>query len=319
MGLMFVIFLYGSIFDNENRDLLFRRSASFVVFMSIFAFMFVKIDSEMLQSFKLAVIIWSLGEALMTIFTFISIDGNNQGFYAKGILGSQRIGFIYMMGLWTLVSFKTQIKILKIIKFIALYVILVGIFITYSRSSIAGLVISSGLYFGYQLVYLVKSNASIKKALQKYFIKICYFVLMLFLVYIFFHGAVNFYTKTIFRLVLSTQSEILNDESLSLYTSATLKTNEIQQIQNEIQKLKSPNQEILQSDLIKLSELEKKAQELESSYHKDLEIEFKKNEIQQIQNEIQKLKSSNQEILQSDLIKLPGSDNSSQELERINQ
>jgi len=215
-----LIFLYGIVFEVENHHLFLRRSASFLIFMSVFALMLVKLDSDMVQSFKLALILWSLTESYNVIYEFISIDANSLGFYAKGILGSQRIGFIYLMGFWALATLKVQNNLVKIVKFVSLYIILVGLFMTYSRSSMAGLAISIGVYYLYLLIYLFKSTLSFKQALSKFLVKSIYLIVLILSVHIFFYGATNFYGKTIFKLLFASQSEIYVDDTLSRYTSA---------------------------------------------------------------------------------------------------
>ena len=62
MAMLSLIFLVGSIVQVEHYDLILRRSASFFVFMSIFAFMFVRMDSDMIRAFKFAIILFSLYE-----------------------------------------------------------------------------------------------------------------------------------------------------------------------------------------------------------------------------------------------------------------
>ena len=100
MGILSFIFLFGSILQVEQYDLILRRSASFLVFMSIFAFMFVRIDLDMIQAFKIAIISFTLYESSLVLLKFISINGNDIGYYAKGALGSQRIGFVYLIPFW---------------------------------------------------------------------------------------------------------------------------------------------------------------------------------------------------------------------------
>ena len=239
IALLSIIFLFGFLSESNNQEF-FRRSASFVLFMSVFTLVFVKLDSDMLQSFKLAIILWAFVDASARIIEFIQIDGNAVGFYAKGILGSQRIGFVYLMGLWITATLSIQNNVFKIAKFIVLFILLTGIFITYSRSSIFGLAMSTAVYFIYYSIILFKYSSSIKTALIKIFVKVAYFFTLLILIFVFFHGSTNYYLQTIFKFVISTQLELLEDDELSLYTSEKNKT----QLQIETQ-IEQPKYQLL--------------------------------------------------------------------------
>jgi hypothetical protein len=220
MLMLSLIFLYGLIFQVDSQDLFLRRSASFLVFMSVFALMFAKLDIDMLHSFKFAIILWALIDSSGRIIQFILIDGNNIGFYAKGIIGTQRIGFVYLMAFWLMAMLKIQNNSFKIIKFIALYVLLAGVFITYSRSSFVGYSATSVAYFLYIIAYLLKYSSSIKTAIKKIFIKVFYKIILLMLVVVSFNGPMYFYGQTIFKFVVSTQAKLNSDLELSKYTSA---------------------------------------------------------------------------------------------------
>ena len=234
MIMLSLIFLYGLIFQVDSQDLFLRRSASFLVFMSVFALMFAKLDLDMLHSFKFAIILWALIDSSGRIIQFILIDGNNIGFYAKGIIGTQRIGFVYLMAFWLVAILKIQNNSFKIIKFIALYVLLAGIFITYSRSSFVGYSATSVAYFLYIIVSLLKYSSSIKAAIKKIFIKVFYKIILLMFVVVSFNGPMYFYGQTIFKFIVSTQAKLNLDLELAKYTSEINATTDLELLLSEI-------------------------------------------------------------------------------------
>ena len=216
MAILGLIFLVGAINQIDQHDLILRRSASFVIFISIFAFMFVRIDSDMIRAFKLTIVLFTLYESSLVLFEFISIDGNSIGYYAKGILGSQRIGFIYIIAFWLIAMFKTKNKALKVAKFFVLYLALIGILLTYSRSAVVGLFGSLVFYFLYILINTYKDTGSITTSLLKLSSKVLYLTLLLSLFLLFFKGPVLFYMNKIYYYVVNSypvKSNSPNDDN----------------------------------------------------------------------------------------------------------
>ena len=227
MVILGLIFLVGSISQVDQYDLILRRSASFVIFMSIFAFMFVRLDLDMIRAFKLVIVLYTLYESSLVITKFINIDGNNIGYYAKGALGSQRIGFIYIMGFWLIALLKTPHKAFRVAKFFALYLALCAILLTYSRSCVVGLIGSTITYFIYILINTYMDSRSISATVLKFSSKALYLFMLLALFAIFFKGPVNFYTSKIFTYIVMTFSEELSPSmKIDLNSKlAKLKTN----------------------------------------------------------------------------------------------
>ena len=203
IAILSFIYLYGAISQVEQYDLILRRSASFLVFMSVFSFMFVKIDSDMIQSFMVALIIFSLYEACKVIIVYISIDGNNIGGYAKGLVGTQRIAFVYLMAFWLIIMANPQTYMLKFFKFLAAYMVITAIFLTFSRSSILGLLVSFGAYFLHIVIISFKNKQTIISASLKVFSKTFYIMILIVLVAVFFDGPVKYYLKTMVGPVVS--------------------------------------------------------------------------------------------------------------------
>jgi hypothetical protein len=256
MAMLSLIFLVGSIAQVEHYDVILRRSASFLVFMSVFTFMFVRMDSDMIRAFKFAVVLWTFSETFVTTLEYISIDGNNLAHYAKGLLGSQRTGFIYLVGFWIIILFKTQNSALKIVKFLAAYVVLAGLFLTYSRSSILGLIGSSGVYFIYLVITSFKNSKSNTTFIKKVFSKLFYLIMLFALVVAFFPGPVDYYSSTIINPIISTEvryAEIEYSEASNRITIASEKEemDNIENIDNIDSITKSKELEISEQNLSK--------------------------------------------------------------------
>jgi hypothetical protein len=222
MILLTVIFLVGSITQAEQYDFLFRRSASFIVFMAIFALMFIKIDLKMINAFKNAIVIWSLLDGLIAIIEYITLDGNSSGVYGKGIFGTQRVGFVYLMGFWIVTIKNPSTIILKATKFIVAYIIIVGLFLTYTRTSILGFSASTGAYFLYIVINNYKKNLPSTVSFKKIFYKFSFIFMQLILVALIFSGSVKYYSNAIFGYIFSTYDEYVENDELNLYTSWTV-------------------------------------------------------------------------------------------------
>ena len=116
-----------------------RRLISFILFMSIFSFLFIKIDNKMIKAFKYAIIIISFIFSLITLYKFITLGASDLGFDAKGEVGSQRYGFVYVFALWLLFFEKEMFNFLKLG---LILIIVVGLLLTFSRSGIVAMIVS---------------------------------------------------------------------------------------------------------------------------------------------------------------------------------
>jgi hypothetical protein len=67
-----------------------RRLISFIIFMSMFSYIFIRIDSTMVASFKSAVIAISIFFLLVSLYKYFFFGGHVLGFAAKDAIGSQR-------------------------------------------------------------------------------------------------------------------------------------------------------------------------------------------------------------------------------------
>lgn len=120
--------------------------------MSLFSYCFIGIDSEMMASFKSAVIMIALYFSITTIFRYVSLGGAELGFSAKGAVGSQRFGFVYIMAIWLLYHSRISLTVRNIF----LAVVSIGLLLTFSRSGIVTLIGSGGLFAGYNILKWIK-------------------------------------------------------------------------------------------------------------------------------------------------------------------
>lgn len=123
-----------------------RRLISFILFMSLFTFFFVKIDEEMYQAFKYAIILVSFIYSMNSIYLYF-VNGGSAFVYSKihPIVQSQRYGFILLFAFWLTIFEKTKTSGGLFIKLLIIFTIFNGLGFTFSRSSVAGLLVSTAL------------------------------------------------------------------------------------------------------------------------------------------------------------------------------
>jgi hypothetical protein len=97
-----IVFVLAAVFQYELHGEALRRVASFLVFMSIFSVIFMRLEPEHVEAFKAALVMVSLLMSVASVFLFLSLGGSALGFEAKDLVGTQRYGFIYIMALWVL-------------------------------------------------------------------------------------------------------------------------------------------------------------------------------------------------------------------------
>src|SRR2546425_8156720 len=100
MALFTLVFIVAALYqlDYVGDDV--RRFVSFLIFMSVFSYMFLEVDRDMVAAFRAAVVIISLLLSVTAIFRFAVLGASSLGFEAKDLLGSQRFGFIYVLAIW---------------------------------------------------------------------------------------------------------------------------------------------------------------------------------------------------------------------------
>ena len=119
-----------------------RRFVSFLLFLSMFSFCFVRITRTHVESFKLAVVIAAIFFSLLALLQFASLGDMANSFESKDIVGSQRYGFVYVLAFWILWHERTFIN-LRAIRLALLLVLIIGVLLTFSRASVVSFACSA--------------------------------------------------------------------------------------------------------------------------------------------------------------------------------
>ena len=142
-----IIFLISLLYHHEYITFFWRRFGSFLIFMSIFSFCFIKINDEMIMSFKVALILTSAMYSLISIFAFFDVQLSGHSFEIKNTVGGNRYGFVLLAAFWVLLVDFTKLNMNKILKVLVFILIILGVALTFSRSAIVALFVSGSLYF----------------------------------------------------------------------------------------------------------------------------------------------------------------------------
>lgn len=154
--LIFALFFFLNAFLQINYwEFTIRKIISFLLFFSVFCLAFFDITKDMERSFLFSIVLVSLFFSLRSIYYVIQLDLNSIGFSAKGEVGSQRFGFIYLMAFWIVYFYKPTKIYFSWLKVMLIGILLLGIFLTFSRSSIIGLIFSMLIYMFF---YMKLSN-----------------------------------------------------------------------------------------------------------------------------------------------------------------
>lgn len=170
-----LIFALAFLYQDNFYQYAYRRLISFFLFMSIFLYCFIEYNNNLLQSFKYAIVQFSV---LCTIYMFYLFylfqTGYVEGVDLKDFVGTQRIGFIFVFAFWIACSLSYEKHGLRKYMFMLFVIIIsIGILLTFSRSSIVAL--SSSL-----LIFLVDSILRKKVTISK----IVTFLKLLFLIFV---------------------------------------------------------------------------------------------------------------------------------------
>jgi O-Antigen ligase len=135
-----LVFFVATLYQVDQFALSGRRFASFVVFMSMFAYAFITIDERMVAAFKTALVVSSAYLSLVSAYTLLVASATAiVGFEAKNMVGSQRFGFIYLIAFWLAYLDPAIKRSLGSFRYPVLLVLLGGLMLTFSRSSIVSL------------------------------------------------------------------------------------------------------------------------------------------------------------------------------------
>ncbi len=181
-----VFFLYIFIFfvsvltQMELSQFYVRKFASFFIFMTIFSYFFISIDTDQIRAFKISIVLSSLFMLAPSVYGFFSAGASSFGFEAKGLFGSQRYGFIYIMAFWIVYLYRPiKMPWALLLKYVVLMLIIVGILLTFSRSSVTSWFVSLIAYIIYKSVFSKKAfTEKIKWFLVFIFTFFCVYILV---------------------------------------------------------------------------------------------------------------------------------------------
>ena len=205
----FIIYVASFLIDQE---LFLDRFISFSIFISIFVFCFLKIDN-LVTNFSDSLIFMALYLSISSLIMYITNEGFNIGMEGKAVFGSQRIGFIYICALWVILYGKR----IDLFMFAIIFLILVGCFLTFNRTTILG--IGGSISFWFIL------NGFFKKLNVRH---VTLFLLVFFILFNFFDDVYVLLARDMFELALdsnrleSNLSDITSSEGarLNMWTRA---------------------------------------------------------------------------------------------------
>lgn len=224
MGIYISIFIFCTIYQYEYLQFWDRRFISFVLFMSMFTFFFIKIDEEMGKAFKYGIILVSLIYSLYSVYQYFSYGGSKVGYgVIHPLVQSQRYGFILLFGFWLVFFEKTKKNLGLIIKVLALSVIFNGLGLTFSRSSIAGLLVSSGCVF---LIFVFKRELyNFKIVLHKkiFFTILCTIIgiSIIYISYLFIPDYFQYFSQRLLKISITPEAEHIFFANTYLYSYDT--------------------------------------------------------------------------------------------------
>jgi hypothetical protein len=130
------IFILACLYQTSQYEIFVRRFGSFLIFMSIFSFSIIHIEEKLMLAFKQGVIFISGVLSLISIIGFFEMQSaGGIHFGLKEEIGSQRFGFIYLLAFWILLYDLKKGSNSRVINSILTMIIVSGLFLTFSRSS----------------------------------------------------------------------------------------------------------------------------------------------------------------------------------------
>ena len=216
LSLFVLIFLIGTLYQFDYFKYLERRFLSFLLFMTIFIFLFININNEMIRAFKLSIVLISIYFTILNIIQYYNYGGIELRFEAKVLLGSQRYGFVYILALWIIFFYNSQDRLLNFLKPFSFFLVTIGVLLTFSRSSFIS--VSFGFLFFFLYSFQFKNIISTKLYINIFKILISLIVIF-FLIRIYFPITVDFYFS---RLINFISSGLMYDEIISQDPNSSL-------------------------------------------------------------------------------------------------
>jgi hypothetical protein len=149
IALIFIIIFFVTLaYQNEYYIFWERRLISFLLFMSLFSLTIIKIDAQKFRYFKYAIVITSVIYSLNSFYVYFNSGGQSLGYdVMRPIVQSQRYGFILLLALWLVFFYKPALARGILLKYLIIFILINGLGLTFSRSSVAGLICSSIAFF----------------------------------------------------------------------------------------------------------------------------------------------------------------------------
>ena len=170
-----ILFLVSTLYQFEFMRYLDRRVISFIIFMTMFSYVIINIDQDMVRAFKIATVLLVIYFIIYILKVyFFELGGAAIGFSAKGLLGNHRYGFVYLLAFWILMLNKSQLISVNILRIACIFIILSGSLLTFSRSVIIGLVGSLILFYLSNFI-----NRKNKLSLRFFLTAVAYLVFLL--------------------------------------------------------------------------------------------------------------------------------------------
>jgi len=184
-----LIFILSTSYQIEFLSFFPRRVSSFLVFLFFFIFSFVRVEEKDFLYFKNSLVIISLFYSFKSAFLYVL--NPDLGYALKSLVGSQRFGFILVFSFFILLFSDTYFKKFKVLLLFSSFVLLLGIFLTFSRSSIVS------LFFGFSFIFLEKFTFNFKNILYIFsFCIICFLFILFYQDFL----VVSFYAERLFGI-----------------------------------------------------------------------------------------------------------------------
>jgi len=196
----FILLIVSVLIQMELSQFYVRRFLSFFILMSMFSFLFISIDKNMITAFKISIVLYSLFYIIPPIGTYFFAGASGLEDNIKGQFGSQRYGFIYLMAFWIVyLDSPKEIPWNFVLKYIVLALLLIGILMTFSRSSVVSLLMSLITYVLYESY---SSRKSFFTRIKKFFVLVFACICIYFAVDFFIPRLVEFFNATFFSILL---------------------------------------------------------------------------------------------------------------------
>jgi O-antigen ligase len=187
--IFFLLFIYifllvfNLIYEINDTHFFVRKFLSFLVFISIFVFIFIKITQYWIDCFKFSIVFFSILMSLYSFYNFFFIY-EDLHFGLKETIGSQILGFVYIFGIW-INFFLNYVKKYLFVKYFITIVILFGLLNLFTKAAIITLILS----FFFYLFINVKKIFSYKN----FFFFILFFIFIGIIIYLFFFNTIEKY------------------------------------------------------------------------------------------------------------------------------